>query len=125
MTYTTEHPTEADLVNPNFVAMRPKPLRRVFKYPIPITDAFAIDMPVGAQILDVQDQRGQLCMWALVDPEAEIEQRSFRLAGTGHPIKGWGLHHIATVQMAEGTLVWHLFEDNPPYPVAYRVDDES
>lgn len=93
-------------------------MRKVWKYPLPITDTVALQMPTGAVILDVQVQTNTLndtllFMWALVDPGASIETRRFRIAGTGHPIDG-AVEHIASVQLAGGELVFHVFEAIEP-----------
>lgn len=89
---------------------------RVFKYPVPITDTFSIAIPQSGQILDVQVQQGTPVMWALVNPDAPKMERQFRLLGTGHPIEAeerYQFEHIATFQLDEGTLVFHLFEVVP------------
>ena len=51
-------------------------------------------------------------MWFLVDPDAETEIRSFRTLGTGNPLtfNTENLEFLGTFQMAEGRLIWHLFE---------------
>lgn len=84
----------------------------VWKYAIPIDDRFTLDMPIGALILTVQAQQDKPQLWALVDPDAEIESRTFRLAGTGHPIKEESLRllYLGTFQAHDGALVLHLFE---------------
>lgn len=127
MTYTTEHPTADDLVNPHYVPTLRRD-RRVYKYPVPIDDTFIINMPEGAQILDVQVQgperlgyAAQVMMWVLVDTERPIVQRQFRMAGTGQPVTG-RVHHISTIQLQNGALVLHLFEVDPPYPDAHLAD---
>lgn len=89
-------------------------MHTVYKYAIPIDDHFTINLPQGAQLLSVQAQHDTPCIWALVDPSAPIEARSFRLAGTGHPIHDNELEgtfkHVGSFQMRGGTLVFHLFE---------------
>jgi len=83
----------------------------VFKYPIPVTDSFTLDLPEGARPLTVQMQGSQPCLWALIDPSRPKTLRVFRLAGTGHPIEDPGaLSFIATFQMSNGMLVFHVFE---------------
>lgn len=84
----------------------------VYKYEVPLTDDFAIDMPCGARILSVQVQNGEPVLWALVDPEARELRRHFRLAGTGHMIDQApaDLLFIGTMQLRGGALVFHLFE---------------
>lgn len=88
-------------------------MKRIFKYVFSITDDIVISMPKGAQILDVQMQHGNPCIWALVTQANPIVERVFRLAGTGHPIESSDVDkytYIGTFQMRDGALVFHLFE---------------
>jgi hypothetical protein len=74
-------------------------------------DEFELAMPRGARVLSVGMQRERVQMWALVDPSAPVEQRRFRMAGTGHPIKDpEELRFVGTFQVHGGALVFHLFE---------------
>lgn len=88
----------------------------IYKYPIPgraiIEESFSLDLPQGAQVLDVQVQRGSPCIWAMVNPWNETVPRRFLLNGTGFPLDSPGeLAYVGTFQMEDGTLVYHLFED--------------
>ncbi len=86
---------------------------RIFKYPVSLTDDVVVEMPESAEVLGVQVQQGKAVMWALVDPDASAIARRFRLVGTGHPINGqerYQLRYVGTFQLAEGSLVFHLFE---------------
>jgi len=88
-------------------------MKRVYKYPIDITDNQYVAMPKNAQILTAQVQNGKPCLWALVDPNAKIEERTIRIAGTGHSIsdeEACRLVYVATLQMHNGSLVFHVFE---------------
>ncbi len=92
-------------------------MRTIYKYPLgnaPSQRPFAIEMPAGAEILTVQVQRRQACIWALVDPTAETETREFYLAETGRllDLAGDG-QYIDTFQLEQVGLVWHLFEVAP------------
>jgi hypothetical protein len=51
-------------------------------------------------------------VWALIDPcENRKEKRSFRIAGTGHPIEyDDRMAFIGSVHMLGGSLVFHVFE---------------
>lgn len=84
----------------------------VYKYPIRPNDIVELDLPSGAELLKVADQKGTVCMWALVDPSMPTERRKFRMAGTGHPIlePAEYLVHVDSWLMAGGSLVFHLFE---------------
>jgi hypothetical protein len=97
-------------------------MKRIFKYPLPMEvdggaaqwkDRFEIELPMGAEILSVQEQNNAPMLWALVDPEAIKEKRKMLLLNTGaemppdvnyHQFKG-------TYQLNGGRLVFHLFED--------------
>jgi hypothetical protein len=78
-------------------------MKTVYKY----TVTPSVEMPIGAQILDIQKQNGLITMWALVDPNASMEYRRFEVVGTGWSV-GDGLRHIKTSQ--DGEFVWHVFE---------------
>ena len=85
----------------------------IYKYPVLIKDHFTLELPVGAEILTVQTQRGTPHLWARVDSETEEETRYFRLSGTGHPLGEDYIriiNYIGTFQMENGALVFHLFE---------------
>lgn len=86
-------------------------MRTVWKYEIPGTDRFTLELPKGARLLSIQPQGNQVCLWALVDPAQPKEARLFRLAGTGHPIEELDrLTFVATFQIHGGALVFHVFE---------------
>lgn len=97
-------------------------MRVIWKYPVPIVDTFALEMPKGAEVLTVQVQGGDAQMWALLDPDRPKVERCFRLLGTGHPL-GVGEvsdrfgRYVGTFQIAGGSLVWHLFEEAEDEPL--------
>lgn len=83
----------------------------VFKYSLAQCDVQTVTLPVGSEILSVQDQQGSWQLWALVDPQASVfEPRKIRIAGTGHLIHENIKKHISTFQMHDGALVFHAFE---------------
>lgn len=85
--------------------------KQIWKFDITHRAMVGIDMPKGAEILSLQYQGRNLCFWALVDPNAEKENRTFTVHGTGHDIIGSDKKfHIGTVQTGNGCLVWHVFE---------------
>jgi hypothetical protein len=84
-------------------------VRAVWKYTLPMaSDEADILMPIGAEVLAVGNQGNNLCLWARVDPEAELETRRFRVRGTGLP--GAEGEHVGTVLLYNGALVLHVFE---------------
>lgn len=85
---------------------------KIFKYQFGVNDTVSIEMPKNAHVLTVQNQREVPCIWAIVDPSAETEIRTFRLFGTGHPIDIdiSQSSYIGTFQLAGGQFIGHLFE---------------
>ena len=87
----------------------------IYKYKLSITDVQTIKMSKGAKVLDIQFDKStptQLSMWAAVDTELEVEQRVFRMFGTGRPVEREGadkLLYLSTIQCFKG-LVVHVFE---------------
>lgn len=83
----------------------------IYKYPLKLQDFQELVLPKRALILDVQNQRDQLCLWALVDSnETKSEVVFIHIIGTGREhIPQSSLRYIATVQMGE--FVWHVCEE--------------
>jgi len=81
----------------------------IYKFPIvDITIDNYLSLPKGASILTIQLQGVTPMMWMLVDPDAKIEQRRFRVVGTGHQTIEDNMVYIGTWQ--DAPYVWHLFE---------------
>lgn len=69
----------------------------------------ACDMPVGARVLTAREQGRELCLWAEVDPAAELERRLFYVIGTGHALPKKVGGYIGTVMLYSDTLVLHVY----------------
>jgi hypothetical protein len=85
-------------------------MKTVFKYPLRLIDTQDVSMPDDAEILCVQIQNEVPTIWAKVDDENGPVTRKFRIAGTGHDLKGDELAYIGTFQLHAGALVFHVFE---------------
>lgn len=90
-------------------------MKRIFKYPVPeAVDQFELELPLDTQILTFQSQKDQFYIWAIVEDEEErLQERYFRILGTGRPLITGEYKiqkYIGTAQIAEGRLVFHLFE---------------
>lgn len=81
----------------------------IWKFPLPpMGDYLVLEMPRGAEILLFAVQDLVPTLWARVEPDAPLEERQFRFAGTGHPIE-WDVgDHVGSC--FQGPFVWHLFE---------------
>lgn len=80
----------------------------VFKYKLQVCRSQTLELPVGAELLHVDVQHGEICLWAKVDAWAKRENRIFCVAGTGHELPDGELKHVGTVMC--GPYVWHVFE---------------
>lgn len=94
---------------------------RVWKFvldvPGPTGRAF-VDMPASARPFSVGIQGDALVVWALVDPEQEVEfdmqvtgPHRFIVANTGAEIPGFpdGARFLGTVTSDNG-IVWHVWD---------------
>lgn len=92
---------------------------RIWKYVLAVQDYQTILLSEGAHILSVDVQgggrgvydRGDVCLWAMVDTSKPPERRHIEIIGTGNPVpddKGLERKFIGTVQ--QGPFVWHIFE---------------
>lgn len=86
-------------------------MKRIYKYPIQITDEQIIQMPENAEILHVNIQHNQAFIWAMIDPEEDEEDVEIRVYGTGHPVQECKeLSYLGTVFIQNGDLVFHVFK---------------
>jgi hypothetical protein len=84
--------------------------KRIWKYQLDFLNHYqVIEMPRNAMILSGQIQEEILCVWAMVDPDAEKERRHFEIFMTGRDIVEEGERiFIDTFQIDE--FVGHLYE---------------
>ena len=87
-------------------------MKTIWKYSLQVTDEINLQMPQGATILDCQDQGNEVVLWAMVDSGAPLQIRRFRFFGTGQiiPLNNPEMSFLATVQLRNVHLVFHLFE---------------
>lgn len=87
-------------------------MRRIYKYPLVLKESQTIQMPVDSKIISVQNQHGDITIWAIVDPKSPMRERKFFIHGTGDGLpNNWAnyLMYLATVQISY--YVWHVFEE--------------
>jgi len=51
--------------------------KSIWKYQLEVTDNQIVKMPKDAEILSVQTQNEEVCLWALVIPNNDKEDRTF------------------------------------------------
>lgn len=89
-------------------------MKAIWKYTLRLQDEQEVDIPEGAVLLDVQMQNAQPQLWALVSPQKERVSRIIKIHGTGHILPDSVGEYVASFQMAEGALVFHVFDKGEP-----------
>ena len=91
-------------------------MRTIWKFEIKMYGTTEIIMPIRAEVLTVQMQKGIPCIWVELNPrELEKQIRYFQWYGTGHPMPISHKRYIGTIQDAQGELVFHLYENRSNY----------
>ena len=86
-------------------------MKKIYKYslPEPLSGPQPMFLPKGARILHAGlDPQGILCIWAMVDPANESENKVILVEGTGRELPDKTLLFISSVRT--GPFVWHIFE---------------
>lgn len=82
--------------------------KRVYKYPIMVTDMQSISITEGAKVVHVGlDPRGIPCIWALVEVDRPHVSCVIYVTGTGHDVPP-SVEHLGT--FIEGGYVWHVWQ---------------
>lgn len=71
--------------------------------------AFKVSMPKNSMVLSAHTQNGEPTVWALVNTEAEMEDVTFHVFGTGHLCDVAGKEFIGTCLLPDGIVV-HVFQ---------------
>jgi len=80
----------------------------IWKYAVSLGE-FSLDLPKGAMVLSVRTLGKKPYIWAMVNPEAEKEERKFFIVVTGENFEWYTtIRVIGSYQVK--TQVWHLFE---------------
>lgn len=86
-------------------------MQAIWKIVLRIADAQVVNLPRGSEILCVQMQRGEPCIWFKVpdvqDPVGEPHE--IRIYGTGNQRKIIDGDYIGTIQMYDGGLIFHVY----------------
>lgn len=89
-------------------------MKTIYKYVIPFMEVAKITLPIGAQIIRIDGVEGQLYMWAVVDPLAPIESRTFHLFKTGadmpDDINSYIYHGFGAIFIQQ-ELCMYVYED--------------
>ncbi len=86
-------------------------MKRVFKYPLQVADKQEIQLPASSKILSVEEQGGQLVLYALVNDTVKMMNTFVVIIhGTGHDADDTdGCDYVNTVKMYDGRIMFHVF----------------
>ena len=86
-------------------------MRKIFKYPLEVTDYQTIEIKSPAILLSAVEQNGQIVMYAIVDDLEYGIPVDVRIIGTGNPIKEdiENYKFLGTVSLMGGRLMFHVF----------------
>jgi hypothetical protein len=85
-------------------------MKKIFKYRL--MDADYLTVPAGSKILPVAEQRNDIVIYALVDPDVKEKTiYSFLVTGTGHEIEEDlnDYRFLGTVSLLAGSFMFHIF----------------
>lgn len=82
----------------------------VWKYELNTNNNIVLEIPLGAELLDIQMQGNIPCIWVKVNTTEPLIHRTFRIVGTGHELPNTEIDYCGTFQMSDGMLIFHLFE---------------
>jgi hypothetical protein len=86
------------------------PELEIWKYTLTKIYKNPVEMPIDSKILCLKTQYGKPTLWALVNPENQLEKRMFILKETGSLFKYTNYTYIGTVLSKDETYVLHCFE---------------
>lgn len=69
-----------------------------------------VELPEHAIVRSAHEQRRVICIWAEVDPNAKLVERTFHIVPTGYPLPDKIGRFIDTVHFDESTYVFHIYE---------------
>lgn len=86
----------------------------IYKYKLNQSGINKIQMPMDASVISVGlDPMEDICIWAIVETDNDMEERTFFVAGTGWDItedllEFTEISSLGTVR--QGPFMWHIFE---------------
>ena len=87
-------------------------MKTIWKYPLEITDQQFVEVPEGSELLTVQMQNGTPQLWVKCDNNKPKVFKRIRIYGTGHKLWADDETYLATFQVYDGDLVFHVFVGN-------------
>ena len=87
-------------------------MQKIFKYVLDPVDNQVVDILLPATLLSVEEQRGNIVLYALVDDESNVTiPIDVAIIGTGNIIRQnlSAYRFMGTVKLMNGGLMFHIF----------------
>jgi hypothetical protein len=89
-------------------------MRTIWKIDVEVADVpLVAKLPVGATVVHVGTQHPDdprtVQVWLEVNDAGPVEERSFRIIGTGHAMPE-NARYVGSAIVYDGQLVWHVVE---------------
>lgn len=88
-------------------------MKTIHKFGLQLQDEQTLEIPAGSKILCAQTQRNEIYLWAEVDTQAVMTKQTFYIRGTGHPLPEIPADYVGTLQVNNGTFVFHIYQKVP------------
>ena len=85
-------------------------MHKIFKYQVPLSDTFSINLPKGYKILALKHKDEEENLWILIDDDQPKEKVKFYMHGTGRVIENIDKKEYIDTFIS-GFFVWHLFKE--------------
>lgn len=82
----------------------------VWKTHLLVVDEQFVGLPPGSELLKVDIQGGDPCLWFLASTTLASVKRKILIRGTGHQMSGAEKKYVGTFTTIGGALVWHVFD---------------
>jgi len=89
------------------------PAKTIWKYQIPILEEFTINLPINAEIIRFANEDGLLWLWAIVDPNIDLESRTIYAFKTGAEMptdKTLGYLGMAPIYIQQELMLYYFEE---------------
>lgn len=87
--------------------------KTIFKYQMPVLERFTMKLPMGAEIIRMEDQGGMFWLWAVVDTNVPDEERHFVAVKCGAKVPDGNLRYLGFCAIfVQQELGLYIFEDH-------------
>ena len=85
-------------------------MKAIHKHNLLTIDRQCVMLPANAEVLTVQTQNGEPCLWVMADINQPLEQKAIAIYATGQDLPSSAGKYIGTYMMAGDSLGFHVFE---------------